>query len=145
MLCKSKKHKYGIKCICCPQFCRKQSKKRKNLQQHNSIQQYDLTEDVSQTSTSKELIHFAPGYVFGGLSVDDGEMVSRLELFSLVFIIVWIGPFCVRMYNFLCNDCIAPVWATCVHHYGINMLGLGNALVWSQSKNFHSPISSFRE
>ena len=139
-------YKRRKKCICCLQCCRKaRSKKKRKMEHQPSIQHYDLRDDISESSASKDVLQFAPGYVFGGLSVENGEMITRLELFTLVFIVVWIGPFCVRMYNFLCDECIAPVWATCLHHYGINLLGLGNALVWSQSKNFHSAITSFKE
>ena len=90
------------------------------------------------------ILQFSHGYIFGGLSLKQSAMVSRLELFTIIFILTWIGPFCVRMYNYICN-CDAPLWATAIHHYGISLLGLGNAIVWSKSKNFHSPIDSYKQ
>eukprot|EP01084_Bolivina_argentea_P097756 175737_1 len=166
---KTKKYRYGIRFICCPQLCIKRRRKylenQKQIMIENSFIDRDEQshenniENTPQSKTDSLLsgistvssisstnnIHFSQGYVFGGLSLDDGDIISRLELFTIVFIIVWIAPFSVRMYNFICKDCIAPLWATAMHHYGISLLGLGNAIVWSKSKNFNSPFKSYQQ
>ena len=155
-LCKhksTKKYRCGIRFICCPQLCKK--RRRKRIIQQQQQQQVGIDETpqslLSDSSTSIDnnhnIIQYSSGYVFGGVSFNDGgDMISRIELFTIIFILVWIGPFSVRIYNVFCGiNCIAPIWATAIHHYGISLLGFGNAIVWSKSKNFNSPFNSYKE
>ena len=111
----------------------------------------DINDDVrSTTMTSTELSYknekelmreqsllFSKNYIFGGISIKDNDLIFRLELFTIMFIIIWLPPFLVRMYEYKCK-CYAPIWAIACHHYSVALFGFGNAIVWGTSKTLTS-------
>lgn len=72
-----------------------------------------------------------------GISIHDSVIISRLTLFTIVFILAWIWPLCDRMYSVISGNS-APYWLTVLHHWALGLIGCANALCWSRSKHFQS-------
>ena len=78
-----------------------------------------------------------------GMGIQDSIIIKRLTLFTIVFIFVWITPLSDRLYTVITNK-DAPFWLTVCHHCGVGLIGLGNAFIWANSKQFQSFTQSYQ-
>ena len=81
---------------------------------------------------------------FDGLSTADEQIVKRLTLFSVVFIVSWVGVVVSRTYELVTGN-ISPYWLVLIHHVCVNGIGMGNAYVWSSSKNFQTISTGWKQ